>query len=118
MKRGRFIYEKEIKDMQLNGSPIKLGIYGIFDPKKSEWAHYYVSFYNDIRNQKLTDDICSCSYPMIISMENVIKYGIKISDINKCKSDIEDFSEKWNTGTNDTKSIMRDNKLNDLLSGS
>lgn len=120
-------YLRQIHKTKLNGFTrqienkkvdVYLAVYGIFDTEKVHWEYYYVSVY-DLQNgmSKMTNDCSPKMFPTdsYVGVENLKSYG------NSCKKPedglkwCEEFKIKWESGSNDLISEVRDKKLNEIL---
>lgn len=113
---GKFLYNLIVKGIR-NGSDLELGVFGLFNTEKVYWTYYMVSFYKNATSATLwmTDDICSTSYVQEASYENIRKYGKVCNSVDEGKQYLESFKMKWDSGSNNTTSEMRDKKLDEIL---
>ncbi len=113
MKRTKLLYESTLKDFKSGVFDTKLGVYGVFDTKTVKWTYYLISFFMRGSTVTLTDDLC---IPGELTIWNVDTHaGKKVNTVNDGIVFIEDFKIKWETGSNDSKSVIRDQKLSDIL---
>lgn len=97
---------------------VYLAVYGIFDTEKVHWDYYYVSAY-DLQNGlvKMTND---CSPKLgtggcYIGADNLKFWGTQCKTPEEGVKWCENFKMKWETGSNDLVSEVRDKKLNEIL---
>lgn len=95
---------------------IYLSVFGIFDTEKVHWQYYYSSFYDNGNHTYMTND-CSkinanSSYA---NLSNISAYGFPCKTPEEGLKWCEDFKIKWETGTNDLLTEVRDKKLNEIL---
>jgi|LakMenEpi03Aug12_release.lakeMendotaPanAssembly.Ray.scaffolds.fasta_scaffold297844_3 hypothetical protein len=116
-------YERLLKNFTPKGlvkrfstDQIYLGIWGIFDTTKALWTYYRVSYVSVSGKIYLTPDICTSTDSLTGgSIENLIKYGIKINSVEEGEEWCETFKTKWESGSNDAISEQRDKKLEEIL---
>lgn len=116
MQRGKFLHTEKIKGHQTNGHDVDLSVYGIFMTNLVKWKYYVISYCTLPGNSyKLTTDVCSCSYIMEATYENIERFGKEFKTKEEGVKFIHDYKIKWETGSNNTTEEMRDKKLDDLL---
>ena len=111
-KKGKFLYTIDLKDYRTaRNDDVKLSVYGVFDTSSVLWSYYVISHVNN----KLTNDLCNIEYrDNGISCYNV-RSGRKFETKEECIEFIQDFKIKWETGSNDSKSEVRDKKINEII---
>jgi len=113
---GKFLYNLTVKGIR-NGDDLELGVFGLFNTEKVLWTYHMVSYYKNNKGDLfLTDDVCILSYsdvPFILT--TIRKYGKPCTTVDEGKQYLEMFKMKWDSGSNNTTSEMRDKKLDELL---
>jgi hypothetical protein len=113
MIKGKFLFTTTIKDYQINKINVEFSVYGLFDTQSVHWSYYVIShipFGNDV---KLTSDICQ--YEQKATHDNVKNYGKCFKTKEEGIEYIQNFKDKWETTSNDTKKEKREQKINDVL---
>ena len=94
-------YERLLKNFTPKGlvkrfstDQIYLGIWGIFDTTKALWTYYQVSYVSLSGKIYLTPDNSLTAG----SIENLIKYGVKINSVEEGEQWCETFKTKWESG--------------------
>lgn len=111
-KYTKNLYDEEIKN--IGGRNLHLSVYGSFDTRDVTWSYYIISYIISGNLSTLTLDICK-NYEGRSINSDTITCGIKVNDIEEGKKFISDFSMKWNSGSNNTTSEIRENKINEIL---
>lgn len=112
---GKFLYKLTVNSI-LNGKDLELGVYGLFNTDKVLWTYFMISYYiSGNNNLYLTNDVCSCFSVQEATYENIRKYGKSCNTVEDGKKYLDDFKMKWDSGSNNTTSEMRDKKLNEIL---
>lgn len=112
---GKFLYNLTVKGIR-NGNDLELGVYGLFNTEKVFWTYYMVSYYKNSKGDLyFTDDVCSTPYTLEATYEYIRKYGKNCTTVDEGKQYLETFKMKWESGSNNTTSEMRDKKLDELL---
>ena len=112
---GKFLYNLTVKGI-LNGNDLEVGVYGLFNTEKVQWAYHMISYFKNSKGDLiLTDDICSIAYTQEATYDNIRKYGKTCNTVDEGKQYLETFKMKWDSGSNNTTSEMRDKKLYELL---
>lgn len=111
-KKGKILYTIDLKDYRTaRNDDVKLSVYGVFDTSSVSWSYYVISH----ANNKLTSDLCNTQY----SGDNIDHYNAKSCRNFKTKEEciefIQDFKIKWETGSNDSKSELRDKKIDEII---
>ena len=124
------ISDKKIKELKTvkqyssdNTKQIYLGVFGIFDTFNVKWSYYVCPLVKDklfffTIDIKITNDILSgysTSSIESLTINNLTKYGKKFNSIKEGNDFINDFKIKWETRSNDSKNIIREEKLNEIL---
>ncbi len=115
MTRGKFLYRTTCKDYKTNGHDVDFSIYGLFNTEKVSWNYYAISSIPDGSGFKLTNDVCQYSTSNCATIENISSYGKQFKTKEDGIQYIQEFKDKWEYGSNDTKQEKRDKKLDDLL---
>ena len=111
---GKFLYKLSIKGIR-NGDDLETGVYGLFNTDKVLWTYFIISYYTNNNRVLLTNDICNASYLIEITYDNIKKYGKPCNTVDEGKQYLEDFKMKWDSGSNNTTSEMRDKKIDEIL---
>lgn len=115
MIHGKFLFTLVVKGMYKKFD-LELSVYGLFDPQKVHWDYYLISHYTGQNNTvMITDDVCSNSYSIEATYDNIKKYGKKINSIAEGEKYCQEFKMKWDSGSNNTTAEQRDKKLDELL---
>jgi len=102
---------------------IHLGIFGVFDTFNVKWTYYVCPFIKEkflfftIR-VKITNDILlgnNSTTTESPDIRNLAKFGKKFNSIKESSDFINDFKIKWETKSNDSKSVIREDKLKEIL---
>ena len=116
--RGKFLHTIDIKDFKCEGSDVILSVFGIFNTEKVSCKYYTISH---IPNNKggftLTQDLCPgiTVYDSSGTLNNVGRFGKQFDNSEEGLIFIQDFKDKWEFGSNDTRQGNRDKKLDELL---
>jgi len=113
MIKGKVLYKTTCKDYKTNGHDVSFSIYGLFNTEKVSWNYYVISSIPEGSGFKLTNDMCH--YSMSATYENIASYGKQFKTKEEGIQYIQEFKDKWEYGSNDTKQEKRDKKLDDLL---
>lgn len=118
--RGKFLFGTKIKDLKSEGLDVELSVYGIFDTGKVFWKYYVISHIPILSNGglptfRLTADICTCSTMGCPSFDSISSYGKLFKTKEEGIAYIQEFKDKWEFGSNDTRQEKRDQKLEDVL---
>jgi hypothetical protein len=105
-ERGKYLHTEYIKDLNIN-----ISVYGIFDTHKVKWTYYLISINKS--NNEFTEDICLKK--TATSLWGVKQYGKEVKSIDEGINYLKDFKLKWETGSNNTTSEIRDEKINQIL---
>lgn len=101
---------------------IYLGIFGIFDTSNVKWTYYVCPFvkirFLFVTEIKITNDILLGNNSTTVenpTISNLAKFGKKFNSIKESSDFINDFKIKWETKSNDSKSVIREDKLKEIL---
>ena len=96
---------------------IYLAVIGIFNTEKVHWTYYYGSFIDGGSTMYITNDCSKISYShTVASVTTINQYCNLIKTQEEGIKWCDDFKMKWDTGSNDLVSEVRDKKLNEILS--
>ena len=116
MKRSKILYEADITDYKYKNGvisyDIKLGVYGVFDTTEVRWTYYLISFYNQGGRIMLTEDLCS---HVGLDAHSARVNCEETKSVEEGREFIQDFKIKWETGSNDSKSKIREDKISNIL---
>ena len=113
---GKFLYKTDVNGIKRNGKDITIGVYGLFNTEKALWTYFVISvFTNSSGNMQLSDDICSISFTQEVSYFAISKYGKKVQTVQDGEKYCIEFKTKWESGSNNTTSEIRDKKLDELF---
>lgn len=118
MLKGKFCHRTTIKDYKdEDGKDINFGVYGIFNTEKGMWRFFVVSTVtvgkvNPVT--RLTPDLCRHDIPA--TYDNIISYSKEFKTKEEGIEFIQEFKDKWELMTNDTRQELRDKKIGDVLS--
>ena len=109
--KGKFLHTEKVVDYpKFMGNEILFSLYGVFDTTSTLWSYWVISH----SNGKLTNDLCTSTLNL-----NVDVYNVKSGKNFKTKEEgiqfIKEFKIKWETGSNDTLSEMRDRKIDNII---
>lgn len=109
MERIKALYTTTIKDYKDgSGQDVEFSIYGVFNTTSVQWKYYAISHVNKIT----TYDVCS--YTGTISLSTV-PHGKLFKTKEDGISFIQEFKDKWELGSNDTRQEKRDQKIDNVL---
>jgi len=120
MKKISKISETPLKDWFYSNRQVNLCLFGIFDSEVILWKYYVLSV---IKNASTSSDQttpcvqkkgCTLSDAYISELSVPLR-GIEFKNIKEANDFINDFKTKWETKSNDSKSITREEKLKDIL---
>jgi hypothetical protein len=95
---------------------IYLSVFGIFDTERVSWSYYYSSCYDSAGHTYITNDCAKMtSTTAYANVMNISSYGHSVKNPEDGVKFCEEFKMKWETGSNDLISEIRDKKLNQLL---
>ena len=113
MIKGKFLHTNMIKDYQKGGVDIQFSVYGLFDTEKVLWTYRVISHIPDGKGFRLTGDICGYDNPG--TLDTIKNYGKKFDTKEDGVQYIQEFKDKWEYGSNDTRQEKRDKKIDDIL---
>jgi hypothetical protein len=113
----------EPKDMkrsvQGTNYQVILFTFGIFDTQSANWKYYLTSCIDKNNEVYLTDEVCkfsSTSYSISVATTGTIHmYGRELKTAEEGIKWAEEFKMKWESGSNDLLSEVRDKKLDEIL---
>ena len=112
---GKFLYKLLVKGIR-NGNDLEIGVYGLFNTDKVLWTYFMISYYQNKNGELyLTNDVCICHSIQEVTYDNIKKYGKPCNTVDEGKQYLEDFKMKWDSGSNNTTSEMRDKKIYEIL---
>jgi hypothetical protein len=95
---------------------VHLSVYGIFDTHAVNWTYYICSYIDKGNTLYLTDDIRTTNNSQsYMCVSSITSCGKKVNSSEEGLKFIEEFKMKWETGSNDLLSEVRDKKLNEIL---
>lgn len=98
---------------------VYLVTFGIFDTQSAHWNYYLTSCIDKNNEVYLTDEICKftgVTTNMTLATTGSIQiYGREIKTQEEGIKWSEEFKMKWESGSNDLLSEVRDKKLNEIL---
>ena len=119
-------YSRVIKKIKPNGwtrtiegksYDIYLAVIGIFNTEKVHWTYYYGSFIDSSSTMYMTNDCTKLPYSHSVASLGAINQSCNVvKTVEEAIKWCEDFKMKWDTGSNDLVSEVRDKKLNEILS--
>lgn len=114
MTKGKFLFTTTIKDYKDNGSDVEFSVYGIFDTRKVHWDYYVISHLKTgSGGVVLTPDMCS--FRQQADHDSIRKSGKSFSTKEEGIAFIQEYKDKWEYATNDTRQEKRDKKIDDIL---
>lgn len=118
MEKGKFLYTTTIKDYQRAKVDVKFSVYGLFNTEKVTWSYYVISHIpttspSGAGTGALTCDICR--YDQQLTQDNIKSYGMKFNTKEEGIAFIQEYKDKWEYGSNDTRQERREEKINDVL---
>lgn len=122
MIKSKMLSEYDVKDYQVNSEgrkyDMKIGVCGVFDTLKVQWEYYAVSYIVVGSLIRLSSDLAKTSMSLSVltnDISNVRSYFRKFENQNEADSFLKDFKLKWETASNNTSQVIRDEKLNEIL---
>jgi hypothetical protein len=113
LKEYQCVYEGKKYDM-------KIAVCGVFDSISIHWDYFAVSFITVSGTMRLTADL-SKNTNMISTMTsdigNVRSFFRKFETQHEADSFLKDFKLKWETASNNTTQVVREEKLKEILDG-
>mgnify|MGYP001204077536 CR=1 FL=1 len=120
MKKISKISETPLKDWLYSNKQVNLSLFGIFDSEAILWKYYVLSVIKNPSSSSEQTTPCiqkkGCNLAdAYISEFSVPLRGIEFKNIKEATDFINDFKTKWETKSNDSKSVVREEKLKDIL---
>ena len=115
MLKGKVLYSTKIKDYKSNGDDVEFCVYGVFTTEKVLWNYYVISCVGINGSFKLTGDLCQ--YAQNATYETIRTFGKQFKTKEEGIEFIQEYKDKWEYGSNDTRQEKRDQKINDVLGG-
>jgi len=113
MLKSKILYTIEPKEYSTIG--VKFSTIGIFNTEKVHWDYYAVSYFPKNGKNHVSGDIGGCNFMVELSIESVKNYGKSFKTKEESNLFLDEFKDKWETGSNETRQEKRDQKLNDIL---
>lgn len=113
MIKGKFLHTTTIKDYKKGTIDVEFSVYGLFNTEKVLWSYRVISHIPDGKTFKLTNDICQ--YDTQATLDSIRTYGRSFDTKEEGILFIQDFKDKWEYGSNDTRQEKRDKKIDDIL---
>jgi hypothetical protein len=113
--KGKYLHTTTLKNY--SNPDTRLAVYGVFNTKNVNWTYFVISYRCNVNGGevKLTEDVCS-RYEGDPTISSIVSLGKKVGDLQEGIAFIKDFTTKWESGSNNTKSEIRKEKLDNLLS--
>ena len=113
----------EPKDMkrsvQGTNHQVILITFGIFDTQSAHWKYYLTSCIDRNGEVYLTDEVCkfssTSSSTSVATTGTIQMYGRELKTSEEGIKWAEEFKMKWESGSNDLLSEVRDKKLDEIL---
>ncbi len=113
MIRHKYLHTIIPKDLKYDGYDVTLSVIGLFNTETQQWRYYSCSlFINSGGVFMLSTDLHSISLPANISN---VEFAKEFKSAELALSYINEFRDKWESGSNEPKQVIRDNKINDIL---
>lgn len=110
-RRLKLLYNIDIKDYKSGGAKVEFSVFGIFSTLTTQWKYYAVSHINN----RMTVDLCSTRGGFSnITVDN-LRYGKEFTTKEDAIKFLQDFKIKWETGSNNTTSEIRDKKIDEII---
>jgi hypothetical protein len=107
------------KSVQGTNYQVILVTFGIFDTQSANWKYYLTSCIYKNNEVYLTDEVCrfsSTSSSISVATNGAIHmYGRELKTAEEGIKWAEEFKMKWESGSNDILSEVRDKKLDEIL---
>ncbi len=114
MIRCKNLYSASPKDLITDGKQVELVAFGLFNTVNQVWKYYVCSAISDKNGAyTLTTDLHP--YKLGGTIDNINSYGREFKNIEDAKKFINNFKDKWETGSNEPKQEVRDAKIKDIL---
>ena len=115
MTKGKFLYTTTIKDYKKGSADVEFSVYGLFNTEKVLWSYFVISHVPHGNEVRLTADLSQYDQPA--THDNIRNYGKGFKTKEEGIQFIQEFKDKWEYGSNDTRQEKRDQKINDVLGG-
>lgn len=113
MVRHKNLYSLGPKDLVTDGKQVELVAFGLFNTVNQVWKYYVCSIISDKSGYLMTTDLHS--YRNSCTIDNISSYGRDFKNLEDAKKFINNFRDKWETGSNEPKQEVRDAKIKDIL---
>lgn len=124
MIKSKILSEYDVKEYQCvyegKKHDMKIAVCGIFDSIAIHWDYFAVSFITVNGTMRLTSDLGkSANIPITMNGDigNVRTYFRKFETQHEAESFLKEFKLKWETASNNTAQVVRDEKLKEILDG-
>lgn len=124
MIKSKILSQYDVKDYQVTSEgkkyDMKIGVCGIFDSNSIHWDYYAISSISINGNLKLTSDLSknsNVSSIIVNDISYVRSYYRKFDTQLEAENFLKDFKLKWETASNNTTQVVRDEKLKEILDG-
>lgn len=116
MTKGKFLFTTTLKEYKDGNTDVEFSVYGMFDTHKAHWNYYVISHLKTGSGSVvLTPDICSFRQPA--DHDSIRKSGKQFTTKEEGVAYIQEYKDKWEYATNDTRQEKRDKKIDDILDG-
>lgn len=110
-RKLKLLYNIDIKEFTSGGAKVDFSIFGVFSTLTTQWKYYVVSHINN----RMTHDLCNIrNNNNSISVDSV-NTGREFPTKEDAIEFLKDFKIKWETGSNNTTSEIRDKKIDDII---
>jgi hypothetical protein len=113
MIRSKILNSTSPKDLTTDGKQVELVTIGLFSTTTQLWKYYVCSVVGSNNNYKMTTDLHT--FASTATNDNVESYGKQFKTVDEAKKFIDNFRDKWETGSNEPKQEVRDAKIKDIL---
>jgi len=114
MTKGKFLYTTTIKDYKDGSIDVEFSVYGIFNTDKVHWNYYVISHVKNVSGSvTLTPDLCG--WRQQADHDTIRKSGKQFPTKEEGITFIQEYKDKWEYSTNDTRQEKRDKKIDDIL---
>ena len=108
------------KSIESSSYQIFIVVFGMFETQAAHWEYYLTSCIDRNGSVYITDEICK--FPSHLgrtftpaTTSAISNYGRKLKTLDEGVKWAEEFKMKWESGSNDLVSEMRDKKLEEIL---
>ncbi len=119
---SRIINKTEPKDLKRNyfgtNHQVFIVTFGIFETQTSTWKYYLTSCIDRSNQLSITCDVCKLSGGQEVAsatIGSIQVYGRPLKTPEEGIKWAEEFKMKWESGSNDLLSEVRDKKLEEIL---